>query len=231
MTVQTLIFSGMSVANAKAWAKRHGFRYGKVDVTSASVRLRQRDPREFAPNSFRTIPLRDGVQAVVGRPVAVRSSALRVNPERTRSVPELLMAVQDLVLWARGIGPATSRTRYYLRAAGYSKGGDREFWLGEALDEVKRDAQHDPRVASHVAYMLKEYPAARANPARSASPFRRSPYGGHVVTRDGVDWHVLPVKRGAPASYASTAHWQAAKGGSWQVVAVPAGSPIGRNSG
>lgn len=123
-------------------------------------------PNLLGPVAEQRVP--EGYLRAGRRTPASRTAKANPASERAHSVPELLMAVQDLVLWARGIGPATSRTRYYLRAAGYPKGGDRAFWLGEALDEVKRDAQHDPRVASHVAYMLKEYPGARVNPARVA---------------------------------------------------------------
>jgi hypothetical protein len=70
-SIQTLIFDGdrFSVEEAKAWAKKNGFEAGKVDQTEGgSIRLRQREPGEFKPDSFRTIALTDGVKAVVGRP-------------------------------------------------------------------------------------------------------------------------------------------------------------------
>ena len=68
-TVQTLIFSkkNYSAAEAKAWAAKHKFHAGKVDENDESVRLRQRDPSEFADGSFRTIALTDGVKAVIGK--------------------------------------------------------------------------------------------------------------------------------------------------------------------
>lgn len=68
-TVQTLIFSKDkfdSADAAKKWAKDHDFRADKVDETDDSFRLRQRDPGDFKQESFRTISLKDGVQAVVG---------------------------------------------------------------------------------------------------------------------------------------------------------------------
>ncbi len=67
--VQTLIFTKprFTVATAKSWAKRHDFSNDKIDETDASVRLRQRPPSDFKPDSFRTITLAMGVQAVIGR--------------------------------------------------------------------------------------------------------------------------------------------------------------------
>lgn len=45
---QSLVFrrSRFSPSTAKAWAKAHGFRYGKVDVQANTIRLRQFDPGE-----------------------------------------------------------------------------------------------------------------------------------------------------------------------------------------
>ena len=68
--VQTIIFkkSDFTAASAKKWAREHGFKAGKVDETSESFRLRQRDPGQFQKDSFRTISFRRGVSAVVARP-------------------------------------------------------------------------------------------------------------------------------------------------------------------
>lgn len=66
--VQTLIFpkaQGFTRAKAKGWAKRNGFKFGKVDETGTSYRLRQKDPKNFS--TMRTIPMgSDGVKAVIG---------------------------------------------------------------------------------------------------------------------------------------------------------------------
>ena len=68
--VQSLVFdnSVFTVAKAKAWAKHHGFYYGSVDEKANSIRLRQRDPSDFLPSHFGTIPITEGVMAVVGVP-------------------------------------------------------------------------------------------------------------------------------------------------------------------
>jgi hypothetical protein len=69
MKVQTLIFSKekFTKASAKAWAKKHGFKFGKVDEKTNTYRLRQRDPGEF--ETFRTISFktRPGLKAVVAK--------------------------------------------------------------------------------------------------------------------------------------------------------------------
>lgn len=69
-TVQTLIFDKKTFKSreqAIRWARSHNFRSDKVDETENSFRLRQRDPSEFEENSFRTIKLRQGVSAVIGK--------------------------------------------------------------------------------------------------------------------------------------------------------------------
>lgn len=47
MEVQSLLFSraeGWTTSKAKQWAKSHGYKHGKVDVTDQYIRLRQFDP-------------------------------------------------------------------------------------------------------------------------------------------------------------------------------------------
>lgn len=69
-TIQTLIFDKkkFDAESASKWASEHDFKSEKKDETENSIRIRQRDPGEFKPGSFRTISLRDGVKAVIGRP-------------------------------------------------------------------------------------------------------------------------------------------------------------------
>jgi len=69
--IQTLIFDKKrfpTAADAKRWARENDFKAGGVDETENSFRLRQRDPGDFQPGSFRTISLTEGVKAVIGRP-------------------------------------------------------------------------------------------------------------------------------------------------------------------
>jgi hypothetical protein len=75
--LQSLLFERprWDVSKAKAWARSHvceiagrriRCRAGTAELTTAHVRLRQRDPCEFAPGSFRTVPLGQGVKAIMG---------------------------------------------------------------------------------------------------------------------------------------------------------------------
>jgi hypothetical protein len=71
--VQSLLFhkAAFPVGKAKSWAKHHGFSYGRVDKggeRANMLRLRQHDPSDYVPGSFRTIVLADGVEAVIGLP-------------------------------------------------------------------------------------------------------------------------------------------------------------------
>lgn len=69
-TIQTLIFAKSKFENkddAKKWAKEHKFKNGDVDETEDSFRLRQIDPDQFDPKSFRTIDIDKGIKAVIGK--------------------------------------------------------------------------------------------------------------------------------------------------------------------
>jgi len=68
MDVQSLLFSraaGWTPSKAKAWAKSHGFKHGKVHTTAGQVRIRQFDPKGLKVK--RTVPFGHGIQAVVAR--------------------------------------------------------------------------------------------------------------------------------------------------------------------
>lgn len=64
--IQSLLFdkSKWTKLKAKEWAKRHGFKYGNVDVTDRYFRLRQFDPQG---EKYRTITFSDdkGIKAII----------------------------------------------------------------------------------------------------------------------------------------------------------------------
>jgi hypothetical protein len=65
--VQSLLFSRSryTTSSAKKWARSHGYRATKVDVTDNYVRLRQKAPGQF--RVLRTVRFGNGIEAVVGR--------------------------------------------------------------------------------------------------------------------------------------------------------------------
>lgn len=65
LTVQSLLFDKdkFTTDKARMWAKEHGFRTDKVDITENKVRLRQKMPSQF--KDFRTISFSNGIKAVV----------------------------------------------------------------------------------------------------------------------------------------------------------------------
>jgi hypothetical protein len=78
--VQTLIFDKEvfpRAKDAKRWAKGHSFKHQKVDETTNTFRLRQRDPRDFVSGHFATIEMSPGVKAVVAEP---KMPKMRRNP-------------------------------------------------------------------------------------------------------------------------------------------------------
>lgn len=98
--IQTLLFEREQFTKRKAqsWARKHGFRYDSVDLTDRYVRLRQENPEQFKPSTFRTIELRESVQAVIAVP----------KRARTNGPPRLVfraMLVDDHGMPLTGIGP------------------------------------------------------------------------------------------------------------------------------
>lgn len=71
LVLQTLLFDRdeFTREEARAWAKRHGFRYGKVHTGKTVHRIRQEDPARFKRGAehWATFPLRRGVQGVGGK--------------------------------------------------------------------------------------------------------------------------------------------------------------------
>lgn len=67
MRIQSLLFSRpkYTTSSAKRWAKSHGYKTSKVDVTDRFIRLRQLAPGRFKVK--RTFPLGKGIKAVGGR--------------------------------------------------------------------------------------------------------------------------------------------------------------------
>ena len=77
--IQTLVFLKPDFTRQMAfhWAHTHGFKTEKVHETEHSFRLRQSEPGTFLTESFRTLALTDGVQAVIGCP---RGREKRTDP-------------------------------------------------------------------------------------------------------------------------------------------------------
>lgn len=85
--IQSLVFDKrvFSARSARSWAASHGFRAGKTEDLLNTIRLRQRQPGQFLDGTFRTIPLDDGVQAIIASPKASSSaSSSRQKKSRTK---------------------------------------------------------------------------------------------------------------------------------------------------
>ena len=67
MDIQSLLFGRdeWNESKAKSWARSHGYKFGKVDVTDQYIRIRQFDPKGLKVK--RTITLGRGIRAVVAR--------------------------------------------------------------------------------------------------------------------------------------------------------------------
>lgn len=99
MVVQTLVFSKdkFSVETVKAWAKEHGFTSDSVDETGEGIRLPQCDPDDFDQETFRTIDLTEGVQAVVGKLKETKQEGGGNMEEMMKQVLEMLTGLVEAV--------------------------------------------------------------------------------------------------------------------------------------
>ena len=76
--VQSLLFTlkakpatqNWTVAKARAWLKKHGYKTPKVDSTDDYLRFRQKPTFSFNAGTFRTITFGKGIKAVIARPRA-----------------------------------------------------------------------------------------------------------------------------------------------------------------
>jgi HK97 family phage prohead protease len=69
MIIQSLVFDQekFSKEEAAKWLEEHGYQDNGVDETEGSFRYRQREPGEFDEESFRTIEIKPGIIAVIGK--------------------------------------------------------------------------------------------------------------------------------------------------------------------
>jgi phage gp29-like protein len=103
-TVQSLILSKERFATldaAKKWVAANKFHAGKVDETENSYRFRQREPKDFKPNSFRTISLTDGVKAVIGK---LKTATAAAEPPGTNDTIDDLVDT-ELDGWRKMMDP------------------------------------------------------------------------------------------------------------------------------
>ncbi len=80
--VQTILFDPKMFPPDKArkWLSEHDFAVTKEpDITEGSIRFRQKPPGAFQEGSFRTITLRPGIKAVIGRPKRDTSKPKRAD--------------------------------------------------------------------------------------------------------------------------------------------------------
>jgi hypothetical protein len=89
MSAQSLLFdrsAGWTESKAKSWARSHGYKYGKLDVTDQYIRIRQFDPK--GTKVKRTIPFGRGIRAVVAREESsnmARTSTVKSSRRKRRT--------------------------------------------------------------------------------------------------------------------------------------------------
>lgn len=108
--------------SALAWLRKAGFKGSGMEPggkSSKYLHYRQRDPKSFAPGTFRTIELGDGVKATIGIPERrVGRVVGRSNPGRLRRNHDKATAEVMLQRAARVAGTPGRSPIFYARAEG-----------------------------------------------------------------------------------------------------------------
>jgi hypothetical protein len=170
MQTQSLLFSraeGWTVEKAKVWAKKHGHKSNKVDVTDQYVRLRQLDPKGFQVK--RTVPFGKGIRAVVAReetmaakkkttrrPAAKRTAARRKPAAKPKAPPKRRTAPKKSK-------PATTRVVSARRPARKVRAS------GRRATEARR-----PKKRAVRAQTKRTYARAKSKVAESRRPKKRA---------------------------------------------------------
>lgn len=96
--IQTILFSrdDFTVNSAKKWLRENDFKAVKVDTTANYHRFRQKDPKKFKNDSFRTIKIADGIKAVIGIPMATKRNVFRNSTVRMESDLAMVAAEEDI---------------------------------------------------------------------------------------------------------------------------------------
>lgn len=165
-------------ARAASWALRNGFEGSAPDVGSATatmIRVRAKGATRFVKGSFKTVPISDGVKAVVGVPVAKR------NPFRSRishTSQEATMAGRPKSRARRaarqnphrfGVG---DEVRVYSIGYGTTFPGVVTDLLGDGMYSVRTE----PRPGDNGKRYVGTYFAKDVVPPRVANPKRKNPH-------------------------------------------------------
>lgn len=194
MEVQSLLFSrdaGWTTAKAKAWAKEHGYKYGKVDVTEQYIHMRQFSPKGLKVK--RTITLGRGIRAVVAREenMAGKKKARRRSPRkkaapRKRSVRRKTKAratatrrrKRSTVMAAapkrrRRRKPAAKKRTTRRRSTARATGAANEAWYGNTAGHRKAAKKGVRRRKARRAAPKRRRRRKASEPAVVAAPRRR----------------------------------------------------------
>lgn len=107
--VQSLIFSkeNFTENSAKEWAENHNYKFGYADEKEETFRIRQKNPKFFDSDSFRTIDITNGIQAVIACPKKKMENGgefvfitdRQVNDECVLELVELIRSEKSISSW------------------------------------------------------------------------------------------------------------------------------------
>lgn len=176
MDVQSLLFDRgtWTASKAKAWAKSHGYKYGKVHVTDQYIRIRQFDPK--GSKVKRTIPFGRGIRAVVAREESsMRTSTVKAPRRKRRRTAKKAVARKSprrrRARRVKALGVATRRKRRKVRVEAKRSSHRRRRARSPMVMEAKRRRRRPRRARAAEAW--KGDKAGHAKAARKGHRRRR----------------------------------------------------------
>lgn len=108
MVVQTLVFNKSVFTKDQAckWATDQEFKADTVTEDDESYGLRQCDPSLFEENSFNTVEITKGVQAVIGKPIKKETAAAAPADQAPPADAGSSQSDNELLMLARGTNAA-----------------------------------------------------------------------------------------------------------------------------
>jgi hypothetical protein len=169
MDIQSLLFgrNEWTEGKAKDWAKSHGYKYGKTDITDQYIRIRQFDPKGLKVK--RTITLGRGIRAVVAREedtaMKRRRTTKKASSRRTAKRSGASSAAKP------AFGSPAWRAMYPRKSKGKRKA--RRTREAPVVAETKRPRRRAKRARESVVAAPRRRKARRARESVVATPKRR----------------------------------------------------------
>jgi predicted GNAT family acetyltransferase len=179
---------------AKKWVEKSDFELLKTHETSGSFRFRQQTPSRFRESTFRTIPITDGVKAVIGCPKKKMESGGKITHYQYREEVDSYYKKEGDGLWKFISKEEYNNAMKKMQNGGVVDSSDFKKWFGNSA--VKND-DGSPKVMYHGSPHIDKIEVfTPTNPDRPFFYFTDDIYEASRYTAQAPDWTEDPSKVG-----------------------------------